>query len=112
MLPSHVPERDQAALAEFARRVRSALGPRLVELRLFGSKARGDATSDSDLDVAVMTDGPSPGCEDEVVDIAFDVDLAYDVYISPRVLPASVLSHPVWSLTGFVRAVEREGISL
>jgi predicted nucleotidyltransferase len=112
MLPSHVPERDQAALAEFARRVRSALGPRLVELRLFGSKARGDATSESDLDVAVMTDGSSPGCEDEVVDIAFDVDLAYDVYLSPRVFPASVLSHPVWSLTGLVCAVEREGIRL
>jgi uncharacterized protein len=112
MLPGHVTERDQAALAEFARRVRSVLGPRLVELRLFGSKARGDATSESDLDVAVMTDGSSPDCEDDVVDIAFDVDLAYDVYISPRVLPVSVLSHPVWSLTGFVRAVEREGIRL
>jgi uncharacterized protein len=83
-----------------------------VELRLFGSKARGDGTPESDLDVAVVTDGPSHGCEDEVVDIAFDVDLAYDVYISPRVLPSSILRHPVWSLTGFVRAVEREGIRL
>jgi uncharacterized protein len=112
MLPSHVAERDQAALAEFALRVKAALGSRLVELRLFGSKARGDATADSDLDVAVVTDGENRRSDAEVVDIAYDVDLAYDVYISPRMLPQSVLHDPVWSLTGFVRAIEREGIRL
>ena len=90
----------------------TALGANLLDLRLFGSKARGDATPDSDLDVAVIIETPDDGVEDLVIDIAFDIDLAFDVYLSPRVIPTAVLHDPVWTLTGFVQAVEREGVPL
>jgi hypothetical protein len=36
--------KDKAALAEFARRVRAALGSNLVDLRLYGSKAVEEGT--------------------------------------------------------------------
>jgi predicted nucleotidyltransferase len=54
MLEGHplVP-RDAAAVAAFAERVRACLGERLVGLRLFGSKARGDAHDYSEIDIAV-----------------------------------------------------------
>ena len=112
MTSTSVTEKDRAALAEFGRRVRAALGANLLDLRLFGSKARGDATPDSDLDVAVIVEAAGAGVEDLVIDIAFDVDLAFDVYLSPRVIPTAVLHDPVWKLTGFVQAVEREGVPL
>jgi predicted nucleotidyltransferase len=104
--------KDKAALAEFARRVRAALGSNLVDLRLYGSKARGDAAPDSDIDVAVITEAANGDVEDLVIDIAFDIDLAFDVYLSPRVIPREVMQDPVWKLTGLVQAVEREGVSL
>ncbi len=83
-----------------------------MALRLFGSKARGDARPDFDLDVAVIVATPNDGVDDLVIDIAFDVDLAFDVYLSPRVIPASVLNDPVWKMTAFVQAVERESVAL
>ncbi len=112
MIFTSVTENDRAALAEFARRVRADLGANLLDLRLFGSKARGDAAPDSDLDVAVIVANADNGVEDLVIDIAFDIDLAFDVYLSPRVIPTAVLHDPVWRLTGFVQAVEREGVPL
>jgi predicted nucleotidyltransferase len=112
MHSTSVTDQDRAALAEFGRRVRAALGSNLVDLRLFGSKARGDAGPDSDIDVAVIVETPDDGVEDRVIDIAFDIDLAFDVYLSPRVIPRSVLHDPVWQLTAFVQAVQREGVPL
>jgi hypothetical protein len=75
--------RDRLALRDFGDRLRTALGPDLVELRLFGAKARGEALDDAELDVAV----------------------------SPRVLTPEKLTDPAWRRTGFVRGIERDGIS-
>jgi predicted nucleotidyltransferase len=105
-------DRDSRALDEFARRVRAALGDNLMSLRLFGSKARGDAAPDSDLDVLVVVAGHRLEAEDAALDIAFDVNLAHDVYISPRVIDRAVFEHPVWRITPFVQALEREGVPL
>ena len=79
-------KRESEALGEFATRIRAALGPNLRELRLFGSKARSDARPDSDLDVLVVVDGNRVDAEDQAIDIAFDVNVANDRYVSPRVV--------------------------
>ncbi len=93
-------------------RIRAALGQRLVELRLFGSRARGDAGADSDIDVLVVVTGDRVKAEDLAIDTAFDVNLAHDVYISPRVLTAESLRDPLWRTTLFVQTLEREGVPL
>jgi predicted nucleotidyltransferase len=103
---------ESDALRIFAQRVRVALGPELVELRLFGSKARGDARPDSDLDVLVVVTGDRVRAEDLVIDAAFDVNVASDLYISPRVVTATSLTDPVWRTTLFVQTVTREGVVL
>ena len=108
----HLSDRDAGALDEFARTVRARLGANLVALKLFGSKARGDAAPDSDLDVLVLVAERRLEAEDATLDIAFDVNLAHDVYISPRVIERAVLEHPVWRITAFVQALEREGVPL
>jgi hypothetical protein len=50
--------------------------------------------------------------EREVVDIAFDVNLRYDLYVSPRVLTEGLMSDPVWGQTPFLKAVRRESVAL
>jgi predicted nucleotidyltransferase len=102
----------QSAIASFVSRVRAALGQNLVEVRLFGSRARGDSQPDSDIDIALIVEADRAQAEDIAIDIAFDVNVASDIYISPRVIERSVLSHPVWRTTGFVQALEREGVAL
>ena len=64
------------------------------------------------LDVLVVVVDRRIEAEDAVLDIAFDVNLAHDVYISPRVIERAVLEDPVWRITPFVRALERDGVPL
>ena len=104
--------REREALGQFSTRIREALGPNLRDLRLFGSKARGDARPDSDLDVLVVVAGDRVGAEDRAIDIAFDINVASDLYISPRVVTADSLADPVWRTTLFVQTVTREGVAL
>jgi len=47
----------RSALAEYAERLRARFGERLIEVRLFGSFARGEAHEDSDVDVLVLVQG-------------------------------------------------------
>jgi len=104
--------RERVAVRQFAERVRAVLGASLVELRLFGSRARGDAAADTDIDVLVVVSGDRVEAEDRAIDVAFEVNLACDVYISPRVVTADSLRDPVWRTTLFVQTLEREGVAL
>jgi predicted nucleotidyltransferase len=100
------------ALEAFVTAVRRRLGERLVTLKLFGSHARGDAATNSDLDVLVLVEQANPALENEVLDLAFDVNLAHDVYISPRVISRRIFEDPIWRHTPFIRALETEGAVL
>ena len=104
--------KDEAAIEEFVNRVRVALGQNLVEVKLFGSKATGTDAPDSDIDLLVTVAEAGVAVEDKVLDIAFDVNLKHEVYISPRVIDRATLTNPVWSITPFLKAIEQEGISL
>lgn len=86
----------------------------MLDVRLFGSEARGEARDDSDIDVLIVVqpDEQRGELEDRIIDIAFDVNLEYGVYISPRVLTPTILSHPVWRETPFLKNVMRESVAL
>ena len=105
-------QKDAAALREFTRKVQGTLGAKLVALKLFGSKATGRDTPDSDIDVLVIVNEASVEVEDQVLDIAFEVNLEHGVYISPRVIPRIILDDPVWKITPFLQALAKEGIPL
>ena len=59
-------------------------GDRLKDVVLYGSWARGEATEDSDIDIAVVLEGSVvPGKEiDRLVDIVTDLNLKNGVLIS------------------------------
>lgn len=47
----------EGVVREFRDSIRSLLGPRLKEMWLFGSRARGDNRLDSDYDILIVADG-------------------------------------------------------
>ncbi|MDC8448091.1 MAG: hypothetical protein OJF51_004912 [Nitrospira sp.] len=104
--------KDAAAIDEFVQTIRSGLQSHVVDLKLFGSKATGRDVEESDIDVLIVVDQKTPGLEDRIVDIAFDVNLAHDVYISPRVIDKAILDDPVWKITPFLRHIAAEGVPL
>lgn len=104
----------QLALTEFVKQLRHKLSGHIVDVRLFGSEARGAATPESDIDVLVVVQPESERVplEDRAIDIAFDVNLEFGVYISPRVVTPGILNDPVWRETPFIRNVAAESIPL
>ena len=90
------------------------MSPNILDVRLFGSEARGSATPESDIDVLVVVrpDAERVRLEDRVIDIAFDVNVDFGVYISPRVLTSGILNDPVWKETPFLKHVIRESLPL
>ena len=105
-------KKEMEAVKEFCTAVKGTLGNELVGLSLFGSKARGKASRDSDLDIAVVVRQRNSRVWDHVMDIAFSTNLKWQVYISPRVIESRALRDPKWRETGFVQNLEREGIPL
>jgi predicted nucleotidyltransferase len=104
-------ENDAKALEEFARRAREAFGSKILDIRLFGSKARGDASADSDIDVALLFESLTDGVKFKIFNIAFDVNLEFDVYISPRVISKSAVENPIFSAASFLRDIMKEGLA-
>lgn len=61
-------DQAQNIAREFAALLRDRLGPRVKQVILFGSQARGDARDGSDYDVLVVVDERTPEIEETVLD--------------------------------------------
>ncbi len=103
---------DAAALTSFSIRVRGDLGGDLIAMRLFGSKARGDANEESDLDVLVVVNEVDREIERKVSDAAFVAGLEHDVLLAPILVCRARYEDDVWRISDLAVAVEREGIPL
>lgn len=103
---------EKAALFEFKKELREKLGDNLVMIKLFGSRARGKARPDSDIDVLVITKELDRKIDDIIIDITWQVCLDYDVYL--EMLDFSIekyhrLQKEQWP---FILNVDREGVEL
>ncbi|MDH7578892.1 MAG: nucleotidyltransferase domain-containing protein [Bacillota bacterium] len=58
---------------EFCTLLRRKLKDNLRQIRLFGSKARGDDDPESDIDILLLVEKRDPVVEDQIIDIAYEV---------------------------------------
>jgi len=111
-LPDHASPVLQKALTEAKARLRAIYGDRLQRVVLYGSRARGDARPDSDVDLLVVLDGP---IENEYQEIkragAFWGDLLSRYGLSFSIKPYSEEEYGCRQCP-FMRAVHKEGIEL
>lgn len=76
--------KDKEALALFKHKLQAEFGERLDSTQLFGSKARGEATKHSDVDVLVILKDATWRDRSHVSDLSFRVLLASDVVLSTK----------------------------
>lgn len=100
------------ALKKFKERCFASFGEKIVEIQLFGSRARQNNKPDSDFDLFVVVNEDISSIEDKIIDIAFDINLKYGIYISPRVVSISILNNPLWKDLPFFTNVKKEGIPI
>lgn len=103
---------EERAVRELVASVRALLGPELIEARLFGSRARGEGTSESDLDVAFIVTTVGRARRREVYDLAYDASLAHGVQLAPTVIEESRLMALRQGERLFARELDRDGIAL
>jgi predicted nucleotidyltransferase len=101
-------ETDRQIVLEFQRRL-AAIAP-VLDLRVFGSRARGDAAPDSDLDVFIELEESSPELRQHISEIAWEVGFEMDRVISTVVTTRAELEQGAMGANPLVLNVEREGV--
>ena len=108
MAHSGLTENEKKALEELKRSV--AEHYRLVDFRVFGSKARGDASPDSDIDVMMELEEYTPASESAIDDIVYEINLAHDCFISTVIFSREELEEGPMTESPLYKVIEREGI--
>ncbi len=111
----HLTPNERTGLATFVNRLYQCYKTHLLEVVLFGSKARRDFDEESDLDVLVvvhMSDNHYWEYWHEIVDIAADVGLTYGLVISSIVKDARDYTEICAHQSLLARNLERDGIAL
>ncbi len=104
--------KEKSALQQFKADLNQAFGPKIIELKLFGSKARGDDRPDSDIDLLVIVTDDDWRICDVVYGIATDILLQTDISISPKVISKNRLEQLQKEDTFFLRNISRDAIAV
>lgn len=96
-------------ITKFRKETEKLYGKRLKNIILYGSCARGQATQDSDIDLAVVLDGDVTAGEeiDRLIDIITEINLGYGVLLS--VYPVSQKNYTTVN-SPLLLNLRREGI--
>ncbi|MFQ5976423.1 MAG: nucleotidyltransferase domain-containing protein [Candidatus Hydrothermarchaeales archaeon] len=76
-------KKERQGVCLFAKKVKELLGEKLLEIKLFGSKARGDFDEESDIDILLVIDSKDWKFQQKICAIATDANIEHDCNISP-----------------------------
>jgi predicted nucleotidyltransferase len=107
-----LPPDVEQSLARLRAALEARFGARLRAVRLFGSRARGEARPDSDVDVLVLVDDLTWAERHEVIDLATDLDLEHFVGLAPLAMSSAHFEHLRQLETGLALDIEREGVPI
>lgn len=111
-MPLALTEKEKFVLNKFRKATEKAIGDDLVEIKMFGSKARGDARKDSDIDILVITRSDDWHISDVIYGIATDIFLEDEIYLSSKVINNKKYNHLFKMKNPFIKNVIREGINI
>ena len=79
----------------------------IIEMKLFGSFARGDYSKTSDIDLMVRLPKVDRNIEEDLFNIAYDLELEYDCVIDVIVLPQNFNNNIM-----IYQNIQKEGIAI
>lgn len=103
-------EKDRMIARELKQRLIPVVD--VVDIRVYGSRARGTAQEHADLDVFVEVETIDKKTKDRIADIAWEVGLHHLIHISPLVFSRDDIEKSPQRSSPIVRTIQREGISV
>ncbi len=97
---------------EVARELRRRLSAivKIEDFRVFGSRARGDAIDDSDLDVYLVVESLTPAIRGQIDEVMWEVGFERDRVVSIIVATRQQIDRGPFGANPLLRIIEREGV--
>ena len=100
--------RDRQILDQFVDKVRLKIPD--ARIWVFGSRARGDAQPDSDLDICVVTDDMSREQEDIINNAAWEVGFEHELFIQTLEYSRDQFENSPRVASPLFQAIRKEGV--
>jgi predicted nucleotidyltransferase len=108
----YLTDRETIALNLLISRLKNELKDHLIQLRFFGSKATGNFTAHSDIDILLIVKERTEQILDQIAKIHFNIDLEYDPNISLIIFSESEYEQNQRFNTPFIHNIQNESITL
>jgi len=82
------------------------------EVKIFGSRARGNATEESDLDVLIVVDHLDHELEKFISECAWEAGFPEDVVVMPVAVSIDTIKNSPLRESVFIKTVYREGVAV
>ena len=103
---------ELSAAQAFAEKVQQHFKDQDIAILLFGSRARGDALPDSDMDILVVLPTPDLKAQQTIRHLAVEVWLKFGIYLSTRVWSEAHWQQHASLQTSFYRNLQHDAIEL
>ena len=104
------PIAEQPIIEEFKRRIEGRFPGELIRLVIFGSKARGEATPESDVDLLAVIQSENWRLGDEIRGVGYALELEHGVVLSIQVISRNHYERLRANGTQFFHVLEQEGV--
>ena len=104
------PIAEQPIIEEFKRRVEARFPGELIRLVIFGSKVRGEATPESDVDLLAVIQSENWRLWDEIRGVGYALELEHEVVLSIQVISRNHYERLRTNGTQFFHVLEQEGV--
>ena len=84
----------------------------LIDIKVFGSRAKGKADEYSDLDVFVEVEQLDRELEEKINEIAWEVGFEHSVFISPLIFTRNEIENSPLKVAPIVKNIAEEGVSI
>lgn len=101
-------EKDFSIATTLKQRLAGAVS--LVDFRVFGSRARGDADEYSDMDIFVEVEDLNKSLKERILDIAWEVGFENFMVIAPLIFTRYELENSPLRSSPIVKAIVAEGV--
>lgn len=105
-------ENERKVIQDFKRNLLTRLPQRVYKVVLFGSRAKGRATRDSDIDVLVVVDKRDAKARDIIIEVASRLSLSSGILVSPLVLSKEEFIREIDYGTLLAKILRSEGVVL